>query len=352
VAGKVAIVYVGGDNDDVVPVQENGARMHAEYERLGGAFKLIHREGEGHHPHGLADATPVLNFMQHHAFGNSEPTHEAISYGPHPKQVLDFWRAPSDKPTPVAVYIHGGGWSGGSRLDVGSVETFLKSGISVAAVEYRFISEATADGVVPPVKGPMSDSARAIQFLRSKSAEWNIRKDRFAAWGGSAGGCSSLWLAFHKDMGDASSQDLVSRESTRLVAVAAVAPQTTLDPAQMKEWTPNSRYGAQSFGISGTKSADSFTTFLAERERLLPWIAEYSPYALATEDAPPVFMSFPAPPELGKEQKDPTHTANFGVKLQERLAELRVECEVVYPGAPETKHKNAVDFLIEKLNAQ
>ncbi len=351
VSDKVAVIYVGGAKDDVVPLRENGARMQAEYERLGGRFKLIERENEGHHPHGLADVTPVLDYMQYHAFGNPQPTHQAVSYGAHPKQILDFWKAPSNKATPIAVYIHGGGWNAGSRVDVGRVESFLTAGISVAAIEYRFISEATADGVIPPVKGPMSDVARAIQFLRSKSAEWNIQKDRFAAWGGSAGGCSSLWLAFHKDLADASSQDPIARESSRLIAVAAHVPQTTLDPAQMKDWIPNSRYGAHAFGIFAPKSADSFRIFLEERERLLPWIAEYSPYALATHDAPPVFMNFPAPPEVGKEQKDPTHTANFGVKLKERLEELHVECQIVFPGAPETKHHSSLEFLIDKLNA-
>ncbi len=48
---------------------------------------------------------------------------------------------------------------------------------------------------VPPVKGPLHDAARALQFVCSKSAEWNIDKQRIGASGGSAGACSSLWLA-------------------------------------------------------------------------------------------------------------------------------------------------------------
>ena len=38
--------------------------------------------------------------------------------------------------------------------------------------------------------------------MRSKAGEWNIDKKRIGATGGSAGGCSSLWLAFHDDMAD------------------------------------------------------------------------------------------------------------------------------------------------------
>ena len=33
-----------------------------------------------------------------------------VAYGNHPRQVLDFYQAKSDKPTPVVFYIHGGGW--------------------------------------------------------------------------------------------------------------------------------------------------------------------------------------------------------------------------------------------------
>lgn len=36
-----------------------------------------------------------------------------VPYGDHPRQVLDFYPAKSDKPTPVVFYIHGGGWQNG-----------------------------------------------------------------------------------------------------------------------------------------------------------------------------------------------------------------------------------------------
>ena len=343
VADKVAIVYVAGDKDDVVPVSENGARMQAEYEKLGGVFKMIHQEAEGHHPHGLENPSAVLNFLQYHYYGNPEPTYQSVSYGPHAKQIVDFWKAPSDKPTPVAVYIHGGGWGAGSHVDPGHVEDYLKAGISVASVEYRFINESTADGVIPPVKGPMSDAARAIQFIRSKSAQWNIRKDRLGLWGGSAGACTSLWLAFHKDLADPASNDPVSRESTRPICVVAQAAQTSLDPQQMKEWTPNSTYGGHAYGVKNFWAPET-------RETILPWINEYSPYALAASDAPAIFMTYGTPPALGQDEKDPTHTANFGIKLQERLQSLKVESELVYPGAPETKHKTGFEFLVDKLS--
>lgn len=283
------------------------------------------------------------------------PTHYDVAYGPHPKQLLHFWKAESDKPSPVLFFIHGGGWTGGGRMSglTPMLREILDAGISVVSVEYRFIPEATADGVVPPVKGPLHDAARALQFVRGKAAEWNIDKERIGASGGSAGACSSLWLAFHPDLADPDSGDPVARESTRLWCAAVNGAQTTLDPRQMKEWTPNSRYGGHAFGFRGNpdKKLSQFDEFLAGREKILPWIAEYSPYALVSADDPPVYLFYSAPPALGKPQKDPTHTSNFGVKLQERCRSAGVACELVYPGAPGVKHATTSEYLIWKLKA-
>jgi hypothetical protein len=124
-----------------------------------------------------------------------------------------------------------------------------------------------------------------------------------------------------------------------------MGPQTTLDPKQMVEWTPNSSYGGHAFGKK------NFAQFLAERESILPWIAEYSPYALVSAGDPPSCLFFGSAPAIGKDQKDPTHTANFGVKLQERCKELGVPCDVVYPGAPDVKYKTPADYLIATLKA-
>jgi len=281
------------------------------------------------------------------------PTHFNVSYGPHQKQVLHFWQVKSDKPTPVLFFIHGGGWMAGGRMSGLSpiLQDFLDAGISVVSVEYRFIPEATADGVVPPVKGPLHDAARALQFVRSKAEDWNIDKERIAASGGSAGACTSLWLAFHPDMQEPKNDDVVARESTRLLCAAVRGAQTTLDPKQMKEWTPNSRYGGHAFGFTGDadKKLSQFDEFLAKRDTIEDWIAEYSPYALVTEDDPPVFLEYWDAPALGKPKKDPTHTSNFGIKLQEHCKANGVTCELIYPGGPMVSHSTITEYLIHML---
>jgi acetyl esterase/lipase len=285
-----------------------------------------------------------------------KPTAIDVSYGPHPKQKLHFWKSPkasAEMPAPLLFFIHGGGWQGGDRFSglSGMLPKMLESGVSVASVEYRFISEALAEKIDPPVDAPLSDAARALQTVRSRAAEWQFDPRRVAASGGSAGACSSLWLAFHDDMAEPASPDPVARESTRLLAAAVTGAQTTLDPAQMKEWTPNSRYGGHAFGFmpSPEQRDTQFAAFLDARDRLLPVINRYSPYALVTADDPPVYLFYGTPPALGQEEKDPTHTANFGVKLKERLDQAGVACELVYPGAPDVKHATVADYLLNVL---
>lgn len=65
----VAIVYVAGAADSTVPYAENGAVMERVYRECGGAFKLVWMEREGHHPHGLRDPRPVVDFIVQHAAG-------------------------------------------------------------------------------------------------------------------------------------------------------------------------------------------------------------------------------------------------------------------------------------------
>ena len=137
-----------------------------------------------------------------------KPTLTGIKYGDHNRNVIDFWKAKADAPTPLVFVIHGGGWVGGSKERVdrfADVQKLLDAGISVAAINYRYIRQ--AGDLSPPVKAPLYDAARALQFVRKQSAAWNIDKQRIGAAGGSAGACSSLWLAFHDDLADPDSDD-------------------------------------------------------------------------------------------------------------------------------------------------
>jgi arylsulfatase len=92
----------------------------------------------------------------------------------------------------------------------------------------------------------------------------------------------------------------------------------------------------------------TFAEFLAARSRLLPEIARYSPYALVSADDPPGYLVYASPPDLGKPAKDPTHSANLGAKLKERLDAVGVDCELAYPGS-KPRYIAVKDYLCDVL---
>ena len=284
------------------------------------------------------------------------PTKANVHYGNHERQVLDFYKAKSDKPTPLVFWIHGGGWTSGDKRNVPDLERYLNAGISVVSINYRYTWQAENAFIEPPVKWPLDDAVRALQFVKSKAKEWNIDKRLIAASGSSAGGTSSLYLAFHNDLANPKSKDPIARESSRVNCAAVRHPQTTLDPQQMIEWTPNSTYGGHAFGFtnsSDVKLRDAFfNKFLAKRDSVMHWIKTYSPYELVSEEDPDVYLFYPSgAPSIGKPQKDPTHTSNFGLKLKEHCDKLGVQCEFVYAGLSNAIHVSIADYLIWKLTS-
>lgn len=266
-----------------------------------------------------------------------------MPYGAHARQVLDFYQAKSDAPAPLMFFVHGGGWMQGDKANPDFLAKCLESGISVVSINYRLIPDAIQDGVQPPVKACLDDAARALQFVRSRAGEWKIDKTRIAGCGGSAGGFTSLWLAYHPEMADSKSADPISRESTRLSGVLAFVPQTSLDPVQMREWIPNNDYGHHAFALP------SYDEFIKQREKLMPWIEKFSPWHLASKDDPPVLLFYDSVPAPGQPHKDPPHSANFGAGLSEKLKSIGLQHEFNYTGATGLKYPDLFSFLTTVL---
>ncbi len=268
------------------------------------------------------------------------PTYADVKYGPYERDKLDFYQAESDKPTPVVVYIHGGGFRGGSKnsLNAGTLQELLDAGISVAAVEYRLISD-------KPLPAAHHDSLRALQFVRSKASQWNIDKERVGAFGGSAGAQICMWLAFHDEMADPSSSDPVRRESSRLSCVATNGGQTTMDFDWWMRWIP----GYDKPHRDRTETFGDIT-----EEELRNVLKDISALSLVTADDPPIFMSYgmrpdaPVPDDPSRAQGWKVHHVMFGVKLKEKMDELGVEADLKYPDAQTTYQSNA-DFFIKTL---
>ena len=286
-----------------------------------------------------------------------DPTYADVVYGTDSeRQKFDFWKADSEKPTPVVLLIHGGGWVNGDKNSYGNrpIKTLLDSGISVAAINYRFIAQAMEQKVEPPVKACVHDAARALQTIRANASKWNIDPKRIGATGGSAGACTSLWLALHDDLADPKSSDPIARESSRLQFAAVTGAQTSLDALQLRNWISNAIYGGHAFGFAakGRSRAEEFELLLKNRETVLPWIREYSPIELISSDDPSLFLEYPGQktePVFGGKEPDPTHSAIYGIEFAKRCKQMKVDCIVSYPNRKHPEFDSSVDFLIRKL---
>ena len=63
---KIPIIHLCGDADEVVPYSENTVILKERYEKLGGPITVIVKPGFKHHPHGLDDPVPIVNFILDH----------------------------------------------------------------------------------------------------------------------------------------------------------------------------------------------------------------------------------------------------------------------------------------------
>ena len=290
--------------------------------------------------------------------GQMAPTHANIKYGEHERNVFDLWLAESKKPTPLAIYIHGGGFISGNKEKVSQqvVTQLLDAGISVASINYRYLSIDT------PLPTSHHDARRALQFMRSKAKEWNIDKSRVAAFGGSAGAQICMWLAYSDEMAKPKSKDPIERESTRLTCVATMGGQTTNEIEFWKEM------------ITGLMGSEINTEGLVrplgglvdpEKVRMATWgsktldkankkAARHSALNLVSEGDPPIFMSYGMAPSA-KPPENKTrlrgwliHHVNLGIALKEKTDTLKLESYLKYPGA-DLKYPTQNEFLIDKL---
>jgi len=238
------------------------------------------------------------------------PTHTKVAYGPDPMQFVNVWLAKSEAPTPVLVMIHGGGWCGGNVDEVLKEEGYLSRGISVVSVEYRRTPGS-------PLPAPVMDAARAVQFIRSKAGEWNLDKTKLALLGGSAGACTSLWLAFHDDLADPDSEDPVSRESTKPLCVVASNAQTSIDPPVIREWIGEEvlKHGMIFLAAGEPDTA----AMLANYEKHKPLYEKFSPVNHLDASDPPAFLVYGGATKLPAENAGQAiHHPAFGLRLRRR----------------------------------
>ena len=103
--------------------------------------------------------------------------------------LLDLYLPAGAGPHPIALYIHGGGWTEGSRVIGKPACTALTNrGYLAASIDYRL-----AD--VAPWPAQIDDCMAATKWLQTHGAEYGGDPTKIVVTGGSAGGQLALSLA-------------------------------------------------------------------------------------------------------------------------------------------------------------
>ena len=270
-----------------------------------------------------------------------------VKYGPHERNMLDFWFAKNtDVAAPLIVFIHGGGFVGGdkSMASPDAIREALDGGSAFMSINYRFREHA-------PIQDILRDAARAIQFVRANATRFHIDPQRIASFGGSAGAGTSLWLAAHDDLADPKSDDPVLRQSSRISAAGSLNGQATYDTLEWDrvifpfkpEWRKGEDEGPRFYHF---KSEADLDTEQGKRIR-----ADCNMLGLLTADDPPLYLSCSQPDGDPTNRGHLLHHPRHAQVIERRCKELGIPVTAVYAGDQNlsAKTEGAVAFLLRHV---
>ncbi|MEO0779950.1 MAG: T9SS type A sorting domain-containing protein [Bacteroidota bacterium] len=308
--------------------------------------------------HGINSPNPVyaLNIK----YDNIEPQ----------KQKFHLFLPDTTGSYPLVVFIHGGGFTGGSpnaaygtasrRADI---KYFLENGYAYASFGYRLIAtnQPDPDGVIKC----LSDSKRALQFVRYYASDLKIDPERIALTGGSAGAGTSLWLGTRPNMADPGASDPVLRESTRVCAVVLNGSQSTYD---LYRWETEifdnfdgmgTNYTLDSMvNLLGYQRASNFYGGLDSIYQIIhdPALIQYRQdvdmlYHLSSDD-PPIYISSYSP--AVHPGQDLFHHSFHGREIQDvalaaNVSEVKADIPALSINTTNGESKN--DFVIRHLSS-
>lgn len=292
--------------------------------------------------------------------GNDALFAQNVSYGPYEENVFDIFLVDSEEPTPLIVYIHGGGFTSGSKGVVylsarNEIRETLAGGASYATINYRLLEAVDDEGMIKC----LNDSKRCIQFLRYHHEQLNIDPDRIALYGASAGAGTCLWMAFTDDMADPGADDPVLRESTRVSVIGCKGTQSTYD---LMKWETvvfasleltledmAALFGDEQGFLSfyGAETLEDLNTpeFLAYR-------ASVDMLALMSADDPPFWVrndqaNAGIPADKGELQHHPLHAK----ALQDQAAFVGLSCQAYIPALDiaDPAGDGVIEYLLDRL---
>lgn len=176
-----------------------------------------------------------------------------------------FPKQAGDQPLPVFVYVHGGGYTMGSKeMGRGVCIAMARGGYFAATVRYRLAQESKLPAAA-------NDVQNAIRFLRTNADELLIDPDRIGVMGHSAGGHLCAYL------GTASNDKNQRAEADVTCDVACVVD----------------FFGPSDFESLLNSSNERLTTGLfgrLEEERLRQVMRDISPIHFVDADDPPMLI--------------------------------------------------------------
>ncbi|MFH1719566.1 MAG: alpha/beta hydrolase [Planctomycetota bacterium] len=246
------------------------------------------------------------------------PSHPDEKYGEHEKQAFDLYLVGSDKPTPLFIWIHGGGFRGGDKRGVNAemIRRFHEHGVSFASMNYRLTDAG-------PYPMQMLDSARGVQTIRCRAKQYNIDPKRIACGGGSAGAGISMWLLYHDDLADPDGNNPVAQQSTRITCAVSVAGQTSYDPRVIQKLFNTDKVHEALVTLYRMKDDKDLN-----RPEVVKLFEDASIINHATADDPPLYMYYPQANEpLGDNStgQQHVHHPKFGSFLKENTDKLGLE---------------------------
>lgn len=228
------------------------------------------------------------------------------------KEKLDAYLPSPDfpRPRPAVIFIHGGGWTGGSKSDGRSKEfctALADRGYVAFSIDY-LLNKASKDEAgktrVDSVAWPQNfhDCKTAVRFVRKYAAEFGVDPERIAVMGASAGAHLAMLVAATKGSAQWNHGGMYPDESNEVAAVIEF-------------------YGRHDVTVDRRMHFAGATPEETEAN-----VIAASPVTHMTSQMPPVLAV--------QGDADQIVPVSYGRRLNERLKELNVPCDYIeIPGA-------------------
>ncbi|MFY0603753.1 MAG: alpha/beta hydrolase [Flavobacteriaceae bacterium] len=166
----------------------------------------------------------------------------------------------AEKPTPIVINIHGGGWNHGVKESQRGFGSFFKNGYAVANVAYRLVDVATAPAAIQDIRC-------ALIYIYKNAKRLNIDTTKIVIMGGSAGGHLALMSGL---LGNNKKMDINCFFNKKIKIAAIINKYGVTDLVPLKKWR-------------------SVKKWLGNKINNQKFIESVSPIYYVNKNSPPIF---------------------------------------------------------------